>query len=385
MPSARCPLCLAFLCILCTQVVAADVGTLSAREALERFRSARDHQSDLQLSGTTQTLVRGTARRGKVGGEKIQFRVIRDGNRVRLQTHESILGIDGNAFPEPPSEQTYVDDGAHSVEVTSNDGAKPAYATVYRSGSPRATELLATVNFHGPLEGYVDGNEGKRLDQVLIESADLRVLPEREIGGRRCVVIAGSTPYGSGEMWIDVTREFALAGFTFSKGPNDLYDGVPVSKLPHKWKSIDTRLENVQLQRVAGRVVPMAGEYTALLELTNGNKSRLVSQFRRESITFKPTLGSDTFKIVLPDGTPIYNGDLKAGASGVEYEWRDGQVVVAHDPKVLDGIKEGLASPPVPKRAPSGSGSALWIATVAMASLGMILCAVLGVRLYRRA
>jgi len=273
------------------------------------------------------------------------------------------------------------DDG-RAMEYEAAPSRPPRFASVYDRGAARLETLLQSERYQGPLGGYLSGNDGKAVDELLLDAADLRRAEDQHVQDIRCAVLVGNSSYGRVEVWIAPERDFSIMRFSIAKEAHHLHSGRPIADPPRRWRSLTAKLDGVEIEQVRGLHVPIRGVYTADVVLQDGRTTHLEVVFRRTQVTPDPDVTDlGIFRLDLPDGTPTFREDAPEGATGLEYEWREGRVVVAHDPRVTQTIDSELArapaavTPAVKMPAPAASPELGWLLVASAALLTVALLA----------
>ncbi len=186
------------------------------------------------------------------------------------------------------------------------------------------------------LDGYFTGSDDKRLPELMLDAADLRVRGEETIDGTPCKVIAATTKWGSIVLWIAESKGFIVHRAEFTKGPDDIFGegGTTVSQEPKlaglyageqllQWHAL---LDRVKVSKCGAVLFPVGGRLTETRRLTGGRQYVNVLTCERTKVDLQPKFqGTDAFVSDLQDGKMVTNLDDRD--SGITYQLREGKAV----------------------------------------------------------
>jgi hypothetical protein len=180
-------------------------------------------------------------------------------------------------------------------------------------------------------------------------------------------VLEADTAFGNHVLWVDC-KNFLPRRVEVKRRITDLLYGESLSKrnlIEHV-----TVADSFVTEQVGDRLLPVAARMTRTMTSPGGEVREIVASHRRSAINLNPVFGADAFKLRAPDGT---RAQVEGDNSGLEYEWRNGRVAPAMNPRVLasiDGPVKPLDPFPPPRSALRRTWTVLVSASVA-AALGV--------------
>ena len=220
------------------------------------------------------------------------------------------------------------------------------------------------------LEGFEVGLDGKCLADIVLESADAKLLGRESIDGAFCLRILAKTRYGSVELWLDEQNGFLPRQYVFKRIADDFssdgkrirddsFYGVGSGSLKHVFvNGITRKMDRVEFGKTASSFFIRKGRILTDDSLSNGQAIRYEANYERMKFDPSPSLLERDFNIDISNGMRINNEDDPN--SGVVYEWQDGKVVPA------SSSFSGAADGKWPRR------SMTWMATWAFTGLALL-------------
>jgi len=221
----------------------------------------------------------------------------------------------------------------HSI-IYSSEGDKPV-STVIVDSNLELGRVKTRAALGGGIiaEGYILGDDGVRLPDILRSSLTLEVGNDRpEIDGHVTYVLESQGKNGKIKLWLDPNSGFHPRRIEVKKSGKDLLNGLPVSST-RSWANI---VPNKQLERYSvvidsfkiediNDVFVMTGANTIETKTyTDGYKVRVSYDFIRSKINLNPDFDAlRAFEIKVPDGTRVYVTEYP----GIRYVCQNGQIV----------------------------------------------------------
>lgn len=205
------------------------------------------------------------------------------------------------------------------------------------------------------LDGYAKGDDALFLPEAM-RNGTLRLREEMEIiDGHRTYVLESESDYGKKVVWIDPEYGHCARRIVMQKTEGHLYGRKPlgtppkplhprmISKEPHvALTGMEIEVRTTRIEQVDGVYVPVEARITESKSYANGQSTRKTALHRRSNIDIDPDFEKiGAFVIDVPNGTPIRFLDERGG-SGVEFEWRDGNVFTRVDETFLACLEESL-------------------------------------------
>lgn len=212
-------------------------------------------------------------------------------------------------------------------------------------------ENMEYPSYGGALDGNVYGNNYKSVADLLNETQELRLKPQRErLGDEECYILEGSTRYGKVTAWISPEKGYNAIRYTINKYVGDLYDSQPISHSPEQTpgQQVEDSLFQVdvsEVRQIGDAFIPVAGHFMYSIRYRDGNISEDHYDYMRTDITLKPDFAAiGAFVPSLPNGTKIHNLDFP----GVIHTWDNGTFTPRVDDATIKSITEtakNFASP----------------------------------------
>ncbi len=209
-------------------------------------------------------------------------------------------------------------------------------------GGPRAVARHAALSRASSHGAHLDGCPALVLlgENLRTLVPTLRKLPTERVRGVECEVVEGESPYGDFRIWIAPERHFRQCRWRLVQRPEhfDLSGQRLVGDLP-PWEtesgpvriaSWTTEVEVTEFASVGEALIPSAGRERMIIRGHNGSTLQEGESIRRRSnikLLTDFAQVEQAFAVDVPDGTYVTNLD---DPSGVQYEWRRGQVVRRH-------------------------------------------------------
>jgi len=328
-----------------SEAAAEDEGRKSALALLQRCLSAQAAMHRASFQVTADIVV--THPSSDVSRMKFQTRVLRDEDRMSITgteenpdakqrklirtfrfvgTPDLWVGVSWRPTATGPSQKT---GGSFSKEQTSR------------------RRMFANAECAGRLDTWLDRVRPiEQATRLLLTADGLRVRGEESIEGTACKVIEGHTKYGTITVWLAESKGWLPLKASHELKPTDTLvmraaDGEvekPMGEVvTHRDKELGgdvtfTRmtsiLDKVVVERIGEAFVPTAGRFTLTEYLSDGTRWVREETCRRSDINLAPKVPKDAFEVQLPDDSRMNNLDDR---SGVEYVWRDGNVVLGYD------------------------------------------------------
>ncbi|HEV3145438.1 MAG TPA: hypothetical protein VGZ47_16215 [Gemmataceae bacterium] len=200
---------------------------------------------------------------------------------------------------------------------------------------------------HAPIYGYLSGNDGILLPQLLRESTLSQWSESRE--GRRLQVIQGKGRWGTHTLWLDPEHDYLPHRIEQWKEGRDWWaKDKPVSNFPRDrgdrvWpktqvRSLGERLEATKIEQINGDHVMTAFVWTKENVYETGETVTFRMEVRLSDVDLKPDFSSTNAFAVstpVPNGTPVQVDDRR----GIRYEWRDGQIVNSLNQEAITSLE----------------------------------------------
>jgi len=193
--------------------------------------------------------------------------------------------------------------------------------------------LESTMMFEGALEGWLADPEPN--SDVLRHSAaaDARVLdPLESVDGAQCVVLTGSSKYGSTTFWCDPKLRYLARKIVIAKSEHDLIGKARVGDLrlraPGAGLMAPSRItftaDSIKFETVGAVTLPMSCHVAERYDFPGGIWYAREATITREDVDLHPDLSKPGLLVPdLPDGTRLSNQENLQ----IPYEWRAGKPV----------------------------------------------------------
>ena len=191
------------------------------------------------------------------------------------------------------------------------------------------------ARYVGPLDGYLAGDGGKTVPEILVGATAVVVHPQQEIIGLvRCVIVDATTPQGQFTLWLSPEQNYALLKLRLIRGPTSIFNGLPMNahdaSLPDDEQIVKVTviLDGIHNNPCGKYYVAQNGTLLRTTNFKSGRVEIATRSYDRTAIRLEPNLSKNRqFALDVPNGTPVV--DLDHQWNGVRYEWKDGNVVVA--------------------------------------------------------
>lgn len=322
--------CILWVAFLVTTVCAQDSSQDELRLVLSRSLATHRATDSIQYEGTTE--ISFVSVNGNRSQSRTEYTYRRLGDYVDYQsrTQHSPARI-----RDVRHRAVFNDNYIVTYQVDVQREQLPRSGIVWEKERARERDrFFGCVNHAGtPLDGYV-GTGGKRIQEYLLESRDLRRIPAGA-GEAAWIGVHGTTPYGTVDLWIDPGAGHTVKRLAMRKKASDyLCLDVRVSETPidpalrrrglSGWRA---DVDQVVVEKVQGVWIPVAGTLTYAEQYVDGGESVWTRKYRRTSIEPRPNLSPRDFVTDLPPGSRVRFMD--DAQSGVRYAWDGKQVVVA--------------------------------------------------------
>jgi hypothetical protein len=176
-----------------------------------------------------------------------------------------------------------------------------------------------------------------------MQASSLSVRDElEEVGGFNCYVIDAATDYGPYTVWIDPQHGYNIARAENTKKPESLVRDGKRKLGGHGQAAYHFLLDNVNFEKIDGIWVPMEAYIEVKDYNANGRHDYTWKMHhKRTDFQLNPdhhALGSFIPQIEEGSRFPI------EGVPGIQYEWRDGEIVTYIDEFVIDALDKSVDS-----------------------------------------
>lgn len=206
------------------------------------------------------------------------------------------------------------------------------------------------------LDGGAAGNQSANLPNSVRNADHLQVVRQERMGTWNTFVLEArmklSDKTQETHLWLapdlgcSVVKWSRRSIYDTNKDLVDLDDTEAAPTLPDggALEEVYQEYEARNFRQFNGWYVALEGEYQKTALYTGGRIYREKIQFQRTRIEIGQPSTSDALKkISIPDGTPVIF--LSRPLSGLRYEWRNGQIVPAYDPKIVEQIEQTTPLP----------------------------------------
>jgi peroxiredoxin len=206
------------------------------------------------------------------------------------------------------------------------DRVRPGASLDYARGE----RLLTSTHSGGFLCGILLGDK-RNVGRVLAESDELKLEEQTEtVGGYACYVIEGQTPSGYYKAWIDPAHGFNVTKARVTKKSGDLYFGKPIGTTgtanERKFAGCRVELNNVRIEEIGGRYVPVSGALTHTLKYSDGTTKQARWASKRSNIQFNPDFKA--MGAFVMDGIPDAATTRMEETPDLQYVWSNGEFVL---------------------------------------------------------
>jgi hypothetical protein len=186
----------------------------------------------------------------------------------------------------------------------------------------RSNLLFSTL---GPVIGRWDAFGDETFADLLRAGAFTLQETSEDLGGVACRVLVANTRYGKVACWIAPDRGFVAMKVTIDAGPDDVYNGKPLSA--QSLKEMHYVYEVRALKEFGRHVVPVNARLTKRVELEPTGVDNSETVFKLSKVVVDPDFKSmkDAFLMSAPDGVRVF--DIDSSKPGNRFEWRGGKVV----------------------------------------------------------
>lgn len=290
-------------------------------------------------------------------GERIETKVLSWYSRGSNETIEQLKTINNPDFI-----QAFVWDKEKFVEYggqTNKEGKlsyQRAYITDTRKYGIQEADKTRMISFDdGPLLGYIESDTGHFAD-ILKGSDNLSILDNNsEIDGKKCVILYAETENGIYKVWFAPEYDYNVLRMELTKNIGDKAFGYIIGEeastlLPQdiNGRSLDAIqkkeykfiLNDIKLQEINGRWLPVEGKYYTKQTYKNGNYNETWYETKREALDLNPDLKKlNAFVPKIDNGVPVL---YTHKTNIVDYMWQDGKVVPKLDTAVMDNMDNML-------------------------------------------
>lgn len=273
------------------------------------------------------------------------FRYDRDTRRAEWAGRQLIHG-----------EETHIDsefiqdvaDGQMFVSVESDRIVAPPVQTrraiLWYDYKERLASLYENPNWGGPVFGTMYGSGHGSVADLLAQSGDLHFRNEREtINGVPCVVLAGTSEYGTVTAWIAPEKGHSVMKWTIEKAPQHLFAGDSISRQRLSVENWQVTFEVKKTQEIAAQdstvYVPELAVCTHRIDRRDKIADVDTYEYKISDVQLNPDFAAlDAFRIEIPEGTRVFNRD----APGLRFEWKDGKPTAVGDKAIAASKAEVL-------------------------------------------
>ncbi|MEN6624747.1 MAG: hypothetical protein ABFD69_00810 [Candidatus Sumerlaeia bacterium] len=264
-----------------------------------------------------------------------------DGTRIKIifNTWGNLESADKNVSEKDARYNSNMYDGQKIINYTqaSGDHEKRDHAFIDDSNNDSIharSKEMANRGGGSFLRGYLDGNR-TRIDELLRQDANLRLLKQREvIGGASCFVVTAHIPQGDYKVWFDPSHGYNYVQVEISrKNPNFYPNSKNVMK-PGTAASL--QVKNVKCELVDGIWIPAEATFFMHNDWGGGQWSEGTTNYKSFSIRLDPDFDKDN-AFVMDDVRP---GSIitRVGVPSVEYIWDGDAMKINIDKKLTKAI-----------------------------------------------
>jgi hypothetical protein len=304
--------------------------------------------------------------------------VWRDGDRWKLQMHDTFRYPRRGqvATGEDVSERIYTNNSSFMVI---QDPAKHVIRGVVANLDelPESQRRQTYSYKHGAVYGYLDGNDGLLLPAVLEDST---LTAHFEVhNGRQVQVLDAEGKWGIHAVWLDPAAGYIPCRIEQHKVGKDLLRAdMPLTSYvgdgrfwpKHACNAMHRTVEVTKTQSYSGTTFPVAMTLVDEERFDKDQTVTVTTEIRFAHVNLRPDFSSANPFIVstpIPNGTPVQVDDHP----GINYEWRDGNIVKSMSQAALANLNDGkLAS----SAYPLGTKLMVALGLVALALLTFLFC-----------
>ena len=265
-----------------------------------------------------------------------------DGTRFDIidNVYFPLDSIDASLDTKKPHSSRHIWDGENFYYINST----PRYYVIFSKDSMGHKDDFSKSFTGAVILGFFYGDLYK-VDTILHKADTIKIRDEMEIiGGSKTYVIDAVTAHGRYTLWIDPNRGYNIVKAKSHKSGSDIVysttmDAPPPPIPANLPPSLQQRakeaqalrfvealfsLDNVLLERIDNKWVPMAVDYEIIHKFSNGIISTQKFNHKRVNINFEPDFSAvDAFIPDIQEGTEV-KGD---GEPPLKYTWLSGKLV----------------------------------------------------------
>jgi RNA polymerase sigma factor (sigma-70 family) len=250
----------------------------------------------------------------------------KDGPKLDYHSKTVLLGQPEN-YPGNVTTRM-IDDGTFHLVRTTTIGRRNLSGGVTVANR----ESYSARAFYGSglgfaLDGYLAGNQRKRLVEILAATPQLAA-KEEFVNGVRCLHVSARTEYGDLAVWLDPASHYCLRKAAMYKERGNIYEGSRFGEHIDTTQSESFRetVSDLEYEKFGDSLIPTRGTVTSTYTPNGRAPERWVSTITRSEVELNPAFkGTDAFKIDLEDGARVTNWD--AYSTDSFYIWRDGKLI----------------------------------------------------------
>jgi hypothetical protein len=329
----------------------------------------------------------------RAGGPLVKYvetiRFARDGDRLDIRQEkvwDPSSGTD-KVVPRDPATHTVIDEisvadtvGVHVL--THSDLLRVGRGHEHRiivSGRPASLdETLMRLRGERTLDGCPVLTNGNHIARLIKDGTEKSITIETDsASGHQIYTVGAQTPYGRCVVWLDADNDFCPIRIEIRKAAADIFAFGNVRLGARGIKELLQVSDKIGAERIGGRPFLTGCQTVATVTLQSGEVRQTTSSIQRDDIDFNPQFGPEAFKISAPAGTPV---SVVGNVSGIAYEWRDGKVMAAYDPRLVADINAAVKSVPPFGKTGVRAGTT-WMVLLVLAGVAGVLGSIV---VYRR-
>ncbi len=245
-----------------------------------------------------------------------------------------------------------------SADGYSEYTASGSVADVYISDKRNFGHVFDLIGYGSVLSGIVPSSDGLGLGELLRTSPNVQIRPEPEkINSEEAIVVEFDTKYGNHTLWLSPSRQYMPIQIQVTREKGDLFNGVPVGTPPakaspeaiHTWprEAVSGNVVTILFDRfstLGDAVVPISASIESTITYESGKSVVVRTTHELSNLQLDPDFDAmNAFKLDAPDGTPAAFLDER-GATGLRFQWVDGEMVPAIDTTVFNKIEGQLSN-----------------------------------------
>jgi len=231
-------------------------------------------------------------------------------------------------------------DGENRYWYTRTSPSDPGLVTISRKKDPGGvpkewTDIIKGKNIVGEMMGYHWGDNGKRVDELLLNNAEHLELRQEKLRGVDCYVIDAIVKgKGKYKIWIDPIHDYHIAKIHVWRKEGDYVH----TRMAKKNQSTNEMFEILRFQKIGASWFPLEYKMKRTI-IDNGRLSKENKITNITNIVLNPD--HDALKSFIPDDIPN-EATVKFTAlpPSKEFIWQDGKVVDANGKIVMDCLKK---------------------------------------------